>query len=123
MKTRRPPTDKHNLYSHILALHTTGIDRYDRVTYSELQAYHRHQHLQRLADHYHIGQGLDPATQPQGWNDGGCRHTAVPYKHCFNCSQPIHKDRDGVWVHADGNGFCAFVLGGEVAAAPQEVRS
>jgi len=77
--SRRPPTDKHNLYSHILALHTTGIDNYDRVTYRELQAYHYHQHRQGLAtNHYHAGQGLDPVERPEGWNDGGAAVTRKP---------------------------------------------
>jgi hypothetical protein len=76
--SKRPVTPKQELRAHLIEMHDDQWQRaYERATYASLQTWHLREHRQGQPNHYHIARGLDPATRPEGWNDGGCRHTAV----------------------------------------------
>jgi hypothetical protein len=68
-------TPKQDLFAHLAEAHGFEVS-YRSWTYPGLRRIHlqmhRGQYQGHTSDHYHVGRGLDPVTQPEGWNDGGC---------------------------------------------------
>jgi hypothetical protein len=78
--SNRALTPKQELRAHLIEMHEDGqwpADWFERATYATFQSWHLYEHRHCQPNHHHIARGLDPATRPEGWNDGGCRHTAV----------------------------------------------
>jgi hypothetical protein len=75
-------TAKQDIFAHLTDTGMHGVDLdYRSWTYESMRRIHYQMHhglyLDHVANHYHIGRNLDPVEQPEGWNDGGSRYTAV----------------------------------------------